>query len=148
MPAATSACECHNTPAPTLVAATRPRLTRPPITAVLTMTSARCSWICSGKIRSLIHTTDTHDHEVLAVPAAGLENGMTVDAKLGRYILQRPGVRAHRLYLDPRSQVRDPILNPDDRERTQEPSAVHDHRVRGSLTDLHLYNCEGRFLVW
>jgi len=73
---------------------------------------------------------------------------MTVDATPGRYVLQRPGVCAHRLYLDTRGQVRDPILDPDDRERTQEPSAVHDHRVRDSLTDLHLYNCDGRLLVW
>ncbi len=64
---------------------------------------------------------------------------MAVDAAPGGYIQQRPGVRADCFYLGPRGQVRDSILNPDYRERTQEPSAIHDYRVWGSLMDLHLY---------
>ena len=76
---------------------------------------------------------------MLAIPAVGTEDGMAVDATPGGDIPQRPGVRADRFHPGPRSQVRDPILNPDDRERTQEPPAIHDYRVWDSLTGLHLH---------
>jgi len=64
---------------------------------------------------------------------------MAVDTAPGGDVLQRPGIRADRFHPSPRSQVRDPILNPDDRKRTQEPPAIHDHRVWDSLTDPHFH---------
>jgi hypothetical protein len=66
---------------------------------------------------------------MLAVLRAGFEYPMTVDTTPGRYILQRPRIRANRLQEGPWSQFHDPVLDPDDRERAQEVPTVEVNRA-------------------
>ena len=66
---------------------------------------------------------------MLVTLGAALEDLMPVDAAPSGDILKRTGIRENCLHTGARRQACNQILNPNNRERTEEPSAIEAQRL-------------------